>query len=129
MNENKQEEVLPPWQINIDSPEMWWKAVRWYWDKLHLIVQRFVNLQEIMPEASLRGIENADQYRMKSAGEALLLAKTNKDWKLVRRFFFAAWEFAPDNPSIHQIPCWELLCDLLSEDWVFQPEPEEAKEE
>jgi len=42
----------------------------------------------------------------------------------IHSMFSQAWWRAPDRPEIHDIPGWDVLCDLCSEDWVFWEEGE-----
>ena len=42
----------------------------------------------------------------------------DKDRKFAR-LLAQAWENAPDNNQIHSIPGWNILCNLLSEEYVL----------
>jgi len=39
------------------------------------------------------------------------------------------WDKAPDRPEIHELPCWDVLCDLLSESYCIQEELEQSEED
>jgi hypothetical protein len=83
----------------IQTPEDWWNLVEERWEELHAILYSLTSLEEL--------------------GKAEL-AKTSKDWQSLGSCFQYAWFAAPDSPEIHQIPGWGVLCDLCSENWVFQ---------
>ena len=54
--------------------------------------------------------------------EDLIACKKNRDVRL-RTYLFATWDMAPDCPGLDETyPSWDVLCDLLSEDWVLSPE-------
>jgi hypothetical protein len=36
------------------------------------------------------------------------------------------WSAAPDSPEIHHWPAWNTICDLCSENWVFDPDEVDA---
>jgi len=39
-------------------------------------------------------------------------------------YFDWVWGVAPDRPYIHEWAGWFALCDLCSESWVFEEEPD-----
>jgi hypothetical protein len=49
--------------------------------------------------------------------------RTLKDPKIAR-LFNAAWWNAPDSPHIHEIPSWQMLCDLCSESYLLMEDEE-----
>lgn len=83
----------------IKTPEDWWKLVETQWPKLHRILCNFVPVEELGKAES---------------------AKANKNWASLWTCFQHAWFAAPDSPEIHSIPGWGDLCDLCSENWVFE---------
>ena len=88
----------------------WWKWLENGWDTLILIMERYLPMDnfedihgEILPH-SLR--------------EEIFKFKKEHDRELAR-YLSAAWHIAPDSPIIHSIPGWDLLCDLLAEEYVL----------
>lgn len=60
-----------------------------------------------------------------ASGEELTALITAKDWTSIASILNNAWFNAPDCPSIHQIPGWNVLCDLCSEfPNIFQDNPQ-----
>ena len=88
------------------TKEQWWNAVDRNWVNLSNILQQFLPMSE------------AVDYQNQPANQPM--RKTVEDMKMWRdptlvRYFNEAWWRAPDDPSIHNIPGWGLLCDLCSE--------------
>lgn len=50
--------------------------------------------------------------------------RTDAQGRQAARYMQRIWETMPDDPSIHNLPRWYLLCDLCSEAWVFEEEEE-----
>jgi len=44
-----------------------------------------------------------------------------EDWEMLRKRFHEIWAWLPDRRDIHRHP-FGNLCDLCSEDWVFNEE-------
>jgi hypothetical protein len=78
------------------NKEEYWIFVDRHWEDLYDIIYRFA------PELC----KDADNYRL------------NQDAKLAG-IFQTAWANAPDSPSIHYLPSWNVLCDLCSESYVL----------
>ena len=97
------------------TAEEWWQSVNDHWENLLDILSRFLpmNGMEIIDEESCKvKLTDRPMYRH------ILKLKEERNSHLAR-YFNAAWGAAPDNPSIHQIPSWDALCDLCSEEWVL----------
>src|SRR5579859_1564173 len=101
--------------MTIETPSDWWACVDRYWPQLRAILYRFIPMDknegydgEILLFPLSKHIEELKEQR-------------NQD---LARYFNAAWGAAPDDPSIHRIPGWGMLCDLCSEEWVFNEPPE-----
>ena len=102
------------------SPETlqanWWKQLEDNWGDLYGIFCRFLPMYEPVWKceaiAKLCGISMTQPITVDGA---LLRAKEDRNHEAMHAFLFAAWERAPDRPSIHSIPGWDVLCDLCSE--------------
>lgn len=97
----------------IETKEDWWYLVDKHWADLYRILDMYLPLSEH---------ENLNKEIIEETlGCFITTLKEKKDEELVR-YFHSAWWRAPDCPSIHKIPSWGILCDLCSENWVFQEE-------
>lgn len=88
-----------PYCNTIKSKEDWWNLVEQYKEELYVLVTNFTDRGEDFTS----GIEA-------------------KDWMGVWASLSDAWFKAPDTRSLHSLNGWGLLCDLCSENWVFQGE-------
>lgn len=76
----------------INGAEDWWELAREYRPEIMQIIADFVPVRS-------RAVED-------------LVANKNPElWHLLQE----AWWRAPDEPWIHRIPGWGVLCDLCSE--------------
>jgi hypothetical protein len=85
------------------TKEEYWNAVDAHWADIYNILVRFVPKEKLV---------EADHLRL------------TKDSDIVHLFNDAWWN-APDSPSIHYIPGWNVLCDLCSESYLIHEESEE----
>ena len=69
----------------------------------------------LMPEY-MTSISGQADYDMVEAEMTRLLAA--EDWDTLRKRFHEIWSWLPDRGDIHRHP-FGRLCDLCSEDWVF----------
>jgi hypothetical protein len=100
----------------IDTPNAWWRAVDSNWSDLLKLIVRF-NSDIVVHSAKDIGLDAPSIVDLEEA-------KTDRDEGVVLHYLRATWNRAPDEPWIHKLPKWGLLCDLLSEDWVFSKEGE-----
>ncbi len=56
--------------------------------------------------------------------DAILMAKQNKDDRMLVNYLNQTWQNAPDEFWIHELPSWGVLCDLCSESYVLEDENE-----
>ena len=98
------------------NAEEWWELVDGHWEDLLAICEKFLPLHSLAtdPPGKLSG-----KILMHTNLADILKAKKNRDGYKLCRYFYGAWNEAPDNPSIHKIPAWGLLCDLISEEYVL----------
>ena len=101
------------------TAEEWWKLVDDNWEAIVGILERFLPLHSLAtdPPGKLNG-----KILMYTNLADILRAKKNKDGHKLCRYFNGAWNEAPDDPSIHNILGWDLLCDLCSEEHVLYEE-------
>lgn len=97
----------------INNYDDWWKLVNDNWQYLFRILDMYLPLNE---HTTYDG-----QIIEESLAAHITILKEIGNNDLVR-YFNRAWMNAPDNPSIHHIPAWEILCDLCSEEWALYPE-------
>jgi hypothetical protein len=107
-----------------ETKEEWWGNVDTHWSDLRSILNLYLptsNLEKINTDDT----EGASRVIFSSEPMWVVIqtAKENRD-PILARYFFAAWESAPDNQSIHRIPGWGALCDLLSEEYALYEEEE-----
>lgn len=86
------------------NKEDWWTLVDENWEALLSILARFLPLSTKPP----------------GTPSDILKAKKNKDGYKLLRYFNSAWNEAPDESWIHEIPAWDVLCTLCSEDYVLE---------
>jgi len=105
------------------TPEEWWKSVDDNWPDLLNIMAMFLPMAALAtrppndPDGSMvSGRNGLPMLRYQDVEEA----KANRDHYILLRYFNGAWGAAPDDYYIHSIPCWHILCDLCSEEWVFE---------
>lgn len=94
------------------SKDEWWKLADDWWPELVNIMTMFLPINEIdMQEDEDHKPIIDDLYPM------IYHIEKNKKEKSAKLFKYlqGAWETAPDDPSIHKIPGWDILCDLCSE--------------
>ena len=75
----------------------YWQLVDAHWTDLYNIIVKFLPRENLDRADILRKERNAE----------------------LGVWFDRAWASAPDDPSIHDIPGWGLLCDLCSEAYVL----------
>jgi hypothetical protein len=94
----------------IEKPEDWWEL----WE---------LRRGEIMMIAEKVGItvETVQNNDTTSLGFKLNEATVDRRHDPIIQFLNYVWETAPDSPEIHSWEGWADLCDLCSENWVFDP--------
>jgi hypothetical protein len=110
--------------MEIRTPEDWWSEVDRHWSNILDIFERV--------GAPMGGDEDGHWWsdgigqdatrHDKTMIRTLEDAKRDRDHETLGGFFQKAWMAAPDRPHIHSWPSWGALCDLCSENWVFEPE-------
>lgn len=103
--------------MSICCLEDWWETVEKRWDDLVYTASICLDLT-----AQATTDLKADSHPI---GKTILqdmldCKKDRKDGRRLRTYFFAIWDSAPDSRQIHSYPAWTELCELLSEDWVFE---------
>lgn len=109
------------YHYRIETQEDWWAVLEAAWDDILITTQQLgYDLNVIATDDLTRDGRMVDGGR--TCLEDLVAAKQSRDWQRVRQYLGAFWMAAPDNPFIRDYPAWSQLCDLCSEDWVFNPE-------
>jgi len=98
------------------TKEEWWSAVDEHWPELKNILYKFLPMdgKEIIDP-----ILNEVVLSEKTMQEVVEKAKEERQ-EVLARYFFAAWDAAPDNSEICFIPAWDVLCNLSSEDYLLK---------
>jgi hypothetical protein len=96
--------------MSIRTKQDWWDCVNENWADLLQILYRFLPLHD--------NLDRDGQILAHPVAVKVVKLKENQDDELAR-YFHAAWAAAPDSPGIHRIPCWGVLCDLCSEEYVI----------
>lgn len=101
----------------ISTQQDWWNLVERNWEDLSSILWRFLPMdeREIIDEETNTVVLSPDLKTMAQHVDRLQREKNSH----LARYFFAAWDSAPDSPEIHVIPGWAVLCDLCSEEHVL----------
>lgn len=105
----------------INTPDDWWKLVDQHWINLLQCFQ-LVGMPLSLDEKGYwwaLGTDKQATRHDKSLVVTIEELKKNRDPKLVQ-FFHHCWWAAPDSRKIHGWPSWHVLCDLCSEEWVFE---------
>lgn len=100
----------------IQTPVDWWKVLDDNWDKLLETMSYYIDLSAMATATC----QSDSPPLFVSIHVDLERAKQARDHARLLTYLFATWDLAPDSPGIHSNPAWNELCDLLSDDWVFQ---------
>lgn len=100
--------------MEILTPSDWWNVVDDNWMHLRTIIHHQINVYEPATESPGDGSINMTGRSIALEIERL---KEHRDQRLCR-YFFAAWDMASDAYA-WSVPGWSELCDLCSEEWVF----------
>jgi len=101
------------------TKEQWWALVDLHWDDLYEICGMFLPLSN-----------RVNCWEMKTPttmGENIREAR-EKRWPDLEKYLNGAWWKSPDDPSIHSIPSWGVLCDLCSEAYLLYDEDKSEEE-
>jgi hypothetical protein len=101
----------------IDNINDWWRVVDENWDNLLQIIADQMDLYHPAYEVPGREIS---PMTGRSILEEVHHLKEKRDQRLCR-YFSAAWALASENYA-WKVPSWGALCDLCSEEWVFDGE-------
>lgn len=102
------------------TKQEWWETLEAHWDNIWDILSMFlplskkVNCHDIQTETTMA--QNVEIARKERSPDMV-------------HYLNAAWWKAPDNPSIHSIPSWGVLCDLCSESYLIEEDVGEPTEE
>ena len=108
--------------FSIKTPADWWEALDAEWDDLVAIVAHKIDLSHAayMPPGKDEARGGTPTGRTISAElDYLRTNRTAKAAWALGRYFNAAWGMASDAYA-WSVPGWGTLCDLCSEEWVFQ---------
>ena len=109
-----EEAIAHPSYSGPNTIEQWWALVDEWWAELLSITEKYVKLDKpVEKDGKMLGINGYIHMAQ---------LKQERDPKLVG-YFDTAWCNAPDVGWIHAQRGWGVLCDLCSEQWVFDPEP------
>jgi len=104
----------------IKTQSDWWQVVDDYFHWLLAIVAHHMDISS--PAYDKPG-DSTSKPTGRNIFEELEHLKTVRDPKLCR-YFAATWGMASDAYA-YSVPGWGALCDLCSEEWVFQQVPTE----
>lgn len=102
------------------TADEWWELVDNQWEFLLEIFGQFLPMYKEAPESLYTEVSPTNPKVANTAWDDVENCKAKRNHEKLRQYLFACWESAPDNSSIHSIPGWGSLCDLLSESWVFE---------
>ncbi len=103
----------------VETSDDWWDALESTWAQIVDLAHSFGRFDpsSLVPEHVVGGVVTAKMTTL----QAMEHCRSNRDPTLAR-FLFGIWDAAPDNPGIHSLAGWSVLCDLLSEEWVLHEE-------
>lgn len=105
--------------VDIKSKADWWQVLNDHWaDILECAANAGANLRA--PEPQFQELADLRPFVV-----FLEKSKADRNEEVLCRFVQRIWSAAPDRASIHSWPSWDVLCELCSEQWVFEPEPDE----
>lgn len=113
--------------MTIHTPEDWWNLVDKYWTQLVDIMCKYLPMDDpthVEPGVADSPLLMSSTTMTVTGYQDVIASKESRDHYRLLRYFNGAWRMAPDDRSIHSIPGWGVLCDLCSEDWVFNSEGE-----
>jgi len=102
----------------IKTKEQWWEVVDKYWEYLQIIISDFLDMRHMSYE-----IPGDDKSKTtgRTIFEEINYLKEHRNEKL-NRYFAYSWCAASDAYAYSKYG-WCALCDLCSENWVFQEDP------
>jgi hypothetical protein len=102
----------------IETKNDWWQIVDYNWADLLNILRRFLPLHnhEIIASGE---VVPSEQTML----EEINRLKESRD-RLLCRYFFAAWDKAPECSGVHSIHGWSMLCNLLAVEYVLDDDTE-----
>jgi hypothetical protein len=106
----------------IKSVNDWWEVVESYWPQLCGIIGDQMDISHVAfqePGNSDSSLAYRDGRYVNIAQEIEYL-RVERDRRLCR-YFVAAWGLSSDAYA-WSVPGWGALCDLCSEEWVFEEE-------
>ncbi|HUU89193.1 MAG TPA: hypothetical protein VMX17_15775 [Candidatus Glassbacteria bacterium] len=98
----------------------WWASLEEHWENLMDIMAKFLPIDLIMANflpIDLNTTNPEINHHMHL--EFILTAKKNKHGHTLAKMLNKTWAAAPDEPWIHELPSWGVLCDLCSESYVL----------
>ena len=101
----------------IDSASDWWETVERKWDQIVDLSFMWPNKFDPMALVPDYMVGDGITFVMNNR-EAMQFCRKRQDRRLAR-FLYGIWEAAPDSGGIHSLDGWGDLCDLCSEEWVF----------
>lgn len=114
--------------MSIVDSASWWGILNYRYNDIVAILHRFLPMGDF---AHAVPGDSATPVKVDSLGNPINgtrdfnEAVQKKDAPRVLAYLNGAWWHAPDKQWIHTIPSWSALCDLCSENWVFDEEEEE----
>ena len=106
-----------------ETPEEWWKLLDGQWANIIDIFQR---CGAPLDSEAWNDASGELVFHDRTLLGTLEHTKDERDHETMHNMLELCWSAAPDKPYIHQWPGWGHLCDLCSEFWVFEEEPEGA---
>jgi len=88
------------------TEDEWWALVDEFWLQLLSLMNLWLGMSD---NEDIDG--NITECQR---SEEIAIMKQVRDPRLAN-YFAGTWYNAPDVPGLHEIPGWELLCDLCSE--------------
>lgn len=106
--------------MSLDTPEDWWAMLDAHWPN---IIDIFSRCGAPLDEICWRDEPGGEEiFHEDTLIVTLEKSKRDRDHEQMIHFLQLCWMAAPDKPYIHEWPSWGHLCDLCSEQWVFDPE-------
>lgn len=94
----------------------WVRELKAHWGELEHLIQGQINVRE-----TTKTIPQLLREPSVVIADDIERALREGDYRRIRLYLQETWWRAPDDPNIHDVPGWDVLCELLAEDWALNP--------
>lgn len=99
----------------IRSRDEWVEVLETNWPDLEKIIEKYIDPKSLTSSVPLL----IARKPVRAVRDDIDHAWKDCDWQRLKIYLQEAWWRAPDEPTIHNETGWDVLCELLTEDWVL----------